>query len=129
MAVRPLRSKLGLTFPSCRRIKQKGGFGRTFQERRSTNRWFVLYATENHGGVSRLGVAVSKKILPKASARNFVKRVVRETFRCHMPYCCGLDVVIMARRIIDAGTVAESRLALTQQLQALQARCDMLSSA
>lgn len=129
MAAHPLRSESGLTFPPCRRIKQRTGFEQVFRKRHSTNHWFVLYATENQSGISRLGVAASKKMLPKASARNFAKRMVREAFRRHVPYHCGLDVVITARRTIDAETAAASRLALTQQLQALQARCDARSSA
>jgi len=81
----------------------------------------MIYVRENESGVARLGMVVSKKTMPKAVARNFAKRLVREVFRRNFPSEHALDVVVRARRQINPENAAEGRQALTQLLQAMQA--------
>ena len=50
---------------------------------------------ENEQGKARLGLAVSKKHCRQATARNRIKRIVRESFRGHQTMLAGLDVVVM----------------------------------
>ena len=49
----------------------------------------------NQGGDARLGLAVAKKHCRTATGRNRIKRIVRESFRCHRDALDGLDVVVM----------------------------------
>lgn len=42
---------------------------------------------------ARLGVVVGKKVARRAVARNYMKRVMRETFRRHQPEIANLDIV------------------------------------
>jgi ribonuclease P protein component len=75
----------------------------------------------NGTGISRLGMIVSKRTMPKAVSRNFAKRLVREVFRRDSPAVGGWDVLVQARKQIGAGTSEEGRKALKQLLQAVQA--------
>lgn len=56
---------------------------------------FVVLHRVNTFPFARLGLALSKRMIPKAHDRNRVKRIVRESFRrAKLP---GLDVVVLAR--------------------------------
>jgi len=110
----------GQTFPPDRRIRQRTEFEQAFRANRLTNKWFMVYVRENEIGFSRLGLVVSKKTMPKAVARNFAKRLVREVFRHDFPVEHALDIVVRARRQINPENSAEGRQALAQLLQAVQ---------
>ena len=51
----------------------------------------------NDFGIARLGLAVAKKRVRRAVARNRIKRLVRESFRHHGEVLRGLDVVVLCR--------------------------------
>jgi len=59
------------------------------------------------GSASRLGLAISRKAAPRASDRNRIKRIVRESFRLANPRWQNnnLDLVVMTRQ---ASTQAEN---------------------
>ena len=110
----------GQSLPYCRRIRQRTEFEQAFRANRVNNKWFVVYARKNANGFARLGLVVSKKIIPKATARNFAKRLVREVFRCNFSVTTALDVVVRAKLQINPENSAEGRQALDQLLQALR---------
>ena len=120
-AVHALPSKIRQTLSICRRIRQRAEFEQAFRANRLTNNWFVVYVRKNESGFARLGIIASKKAMPKAVSRNFVKRLIRETFRCKFPVLNALDVVVRAKRRISPENLAEGRLALVQLLQTIQA--------
>jgi ribonuclease P protein component len=105
---------------SGRRIRQSIEFELAFRANRLSNKWFVVYVRKNNSGISRLGMVVSKKTMPKAVTRNFAKRLVREVFRRDFPAGLSLDVVIRARRQIKPENSAEGRQALAHLLQAMR---------
>jgi ribonuclease P protein component len=107
--------------PIDRRIKQRKDFEQAFKAKRFTNSWFIVYARKNEFDYSRLGLVVSKKSIPKAVARNFAKRTVRELFRLEFPVEYKFDVVVRARRELNPENSAEGRQALTQLLLAMRA--------
>jgi ribonuclease P protein component len=80
----------------------------------------MIYVRKNECGISRLGVVASKKTMPTAVARNFAKRLIRETFRCNFLVGNALDVVVRARRQINPENSIEGRQALVQLLQDMQ---------
>ena len=45
----------------------------------------------------RLGLAVARRVVPRAVARHRLKRRIRESFRHNVERLGGLDVVVLAR--------------------------------
>lgn len=71
-------------------------FGRVFEKaRRSRDKMFTVLSRENGDRPARLGLAISKKHCRRATGRNRLKRIVRESFRRHKAALAGLDVVVM----------------------------------
>ena len=56
--------------------------------------------------LARLGLAVSKKHCRRATARNRIKRIIRESFRQQQDMLTGLDIVVINR---PAATEASNR--------------------
>lgn len=73
----------------------------------------MIHVAAGRDEASRLGIALTRKLVPSSVDRNFVKRLVRETFRRHPVKARGLDCVVMLRgrfeRAQSAPMVAEIR--------------------
>ncbi len=76
---------------------------------RSRDQCFTVLARWRGGGVSRLGLAVSKKAVRRAVDRNRVKRTVRESFRRMRQALAGMDVVVVARQGVGQRASGELR--------------------
>lgn len=50
-----------------------------------------------HDGPARIGIAVSRRVSPKAVIRNRIKRQVRESFRLHQSMLQGFDIFVVAQ--------------------------------
>jgi len=71
-------------------------FGRVFKKAtRSRDKLFTVLYRDNDEGAPRLGLAISKKHCRKATARNRIKRIIRESFRLHQSQLSGLDIVVI----------------------------------
>ncbi len=70
-------------FRACHRLHASNEFRQVFKNTdvRVAHPDFLLLAKGNLVDYGRLGVIVGKRHITKASARNVVKRLVRETFR------------------------------------------------
>lgn len=64
---------------------------------RASQRSFLLLAKANNLPHARIGFVLPKRRVRLAVARNRVKRIIREAFRCHLELLAGLDIVVMAR--------------------------------
>jgi ribonuclease P protein component len=63
------------------RLSKATDFKRVFSKgKRNTTRFFVIYCLPNHLSFPRLGIQVRAKI-GTAVQRNYIKRIVRDTFR------------------------------------------------
>lgn len=58
---------------------------------------------------SRLGLVVAKRICRSAARRNWIKRLVRESFRREMPAGAPLDCVVRLRRALNFADAAAAR--------------------
>ena len=84
---------------------------------------FVVLARPNGMGLARLGFAISAKRLHSAVRRNTVKRVVRESFRRWQDRLCGLDLVVMTQRHVDARNRELLRGSIQRHWEKLAQRC------
>ena len=97
-------------FDKARRLLKKSDYDEVFnQAKKLVTPDFVVLYRNNSIGHSRLGLALSKKMIAKAHDRNQVKRMFRETFRLqHLP---AIDVVILARK---GATKAENSISVAK---------------
>ncbi len=69
-------------------------------------------------GASRLGIALTRRLVRSSVHRNRVKRGIREAFRAHSAKALSLDCVVTLREKVDAQSVAavvqEVRMLLDQ---------------
>jgi ribonuclease P protein component len=80
------------------RLLTAAAFGRVFQKAtRSRDNLFTVLCRRNEVGTARLGLAISKKHCRRATARNRIKRIIRESFRLHQVKLSGLDIVVINR--------------------------------
>jgi len=87
------------------RLLAAGAFARVFENAsRSRDKWFTVLCRDNGGGPARLGLAISKKHCRKATSRNTLKRIVRESFRQHQAELQGLDIVVINQPAAAAAT-------------------------
>jgi len=101
-------------------------FGRVFKDaKRSRDKWFTVLSRNNEAQHARLGLAISKKHCRKATSRNTIKRIVRESFRQHQAELQGLDIVVINQ---PAATTA-TRRQLFDSLAAHWRRCRAESEA
>ena len=81
------------------RLHQQSDFGSALKLQAISEKWLAMYVKPNNQGFNRLGIIVSKRIIPKAAKRNRIKRVVRDVFRLDDSInSCSLDVVIRLRK-------------------------------
>ena len=100
-------------FPRAARLVAKAQFDAAFQAAsRFKSRHFRLHARAS-GEPARLGLAIAKRVVAKANARNVLKRHAREVFRRHRETLAGHDFVLTvhaAPRDVD-GAALERELA------------------
>ena len=111
--------------PRIARLRRPREFKRTFAAGRRLTRppfGLVYLRREGNSGDARVGLAISKKFVPKAVLRNRVKRLVREGFRLRRRQLPPGDVVIYAMARVDRLGPRE----LNAALEALWARLEKL---
>jgi ribonuclease P protein component len=109
--------KTVLTLPRCYRLSRREGFSRILQQKAQTKAWFAVYSKENSSGHARLGMSISKRILPAATQRNVVKRMIRECFRKYARNGMALDVVICLRKPLENKDLAAAEITLGEMLK------------
>lgn len=86
-------------FTAVHRLLRENGFDHVVRAESLSDRNFKVFFVHNSEKNARLGIILSKRILPGAVDRNRVKRTIREAFRQHGIKRCKLDLVVMVRRI------------------------------
>jgi ribonuclease P protein component len=110
-------------FKRASRLTKADEFRRVFsRSRNSQDRYFRVLCRVNHLDHARLGLAVSKKVCARATGRNRLKRVIRESFRKHLePLAAGggVDIVVLPKR--EAASMCNTTL--RNALEQHWARC------
>ncbi len=75
----------------------------------------------------RLGLVIGRKLAKQAVRRNYMKRVIRETFREQQLQLAGLDIVVWPRACFDRAQAAAVRAEL-QRLFGKLDKCRVSSS-
>mgnify|MGYP001816258655 FL=1 len=86
---------------------------------RSRDKLFTVLCRRNAIDTARLGLAISKKHCRLATARNRIKRVVRESFRQQQEQLSGLDIVV----INQPGAMLASNADIVDSLDKHWQRC------
>ena len=68
-----------------------------------------IYGKPNGRTDSRLGITVTKKVVPHATARNYCKRLAREAFRAEQALLGGMDLVVRVRRPVSSAASVKAR--------------------
>ena len=87
------------------------------QSKRSRDALFTVLFRRTGGSRPRLGLAIAKKQCPRATARNRLKRLVRESFRHNKCRLAGLDIVVMNTRKAHSASNAEIMSSLEHHWQ------------
>lgn len=104
------------------RFSARGSFGPVLRSpRKLRGNCVVLNVLEGHGDFSRLGIALTRRMVPSAVDRNHLKRLVREEFRHHEVKQRRLDCVVALRKPFDATLAPALRVELRQLLDQLAA--------
>ncbi|QEY25144.1 ribonuclease P protein component [Neisseria zalophi] len=85
-----------------------------FKKQRGTASLQVFFLPDNGLNHARLGLVVSKKTAKRANKRNYMKRVIREWFRCHKEYLPAYDFIVRVRKPFTRENAAEIRKQLEQ---------------
>lgn len=102
------------------RFTEQGGYGPVIRGTRKVRGHHAMLhvGTAPQAGASRFGVALTRRMVPHAVARNRLRRLAREVFRRHAAKTAGLDIVLMLRARLapdaEAAFVAELSQLLDQ---------------
>ncbi|WP_010598891.1 ribonuclease P protein component [Rickettsiella massiliensis] len=99
MIIEVFLDKTRYSFPRSRRVGSPEDFTTVFKEGfRFKQGCLIMYIKPNGLLCPRLGLAVSKKAIPKAAERNKVKRLIRESFRLYQNQLANIDIVVVVTR-------------------------------
>jgi ribonuclease P protein component len=88
------------------RFTTRGSFGPVLKgSRKVRGRYAILHVAPARDRHSRLGIALTRRLVPAATDRNLVKRLVRESFRRHVVKQSGLECVVTLRQKFAAADV------------------------
>src|SRR5687768_9668708 len=102
----PPRGERAEGYPRRHRFTTRGSFAPVLRGgRKIRGQLAILHVAASAGGVSRFGVALTRKLVSSAVHRNRVKRGLRELFRRHRAKGMGVDCVVMLRERVDARSI------------------------
>lgn len=80
------------------RFSAQGAFGPVLRSpRKIRGSIALLHVLSGRPGISRLGIALTRRMTPSSVHRNRIKRLAREIFRRHPVKLAGLDLVLALR--------------------------------
>ena len=107
-----------------RRLNGPRAYGAVFAYKCAvTGTMFQLHARPNAMPQARLGIVISKRVIDKAVARNYCKRLMREVFRAVSSSLSGTDIVVRPRQPVTRANAAAARAELSGLLRTACRRC------
>ncbi|WP_455221057.1 ribonuclease P protein component [Kaarinaea lacus] len=112
-------------FTRQQRLLHSREFQQVFNNTRckSADPLLTLLATYNDCDQARLGLALSKKRIKNAVARNRLKRLIRESFRRHQHELPNIDIVVLGQSRAEQVSNQEVFDCLEVHWKNLTARC------
>lgn len=103
-------------FGKAYRLLKTEEFSSVFALKKQRSRSFIQVVQSADNGLEhpRLGLVVSKKANKRANKRNYMKRVIRDWFRCHKHQLPPHDFVVRVRTTFDANTASQARKQLAE---------------
>jgi len=115
-------------FPDLYRLRTPADFKNVFANPvKSTDKYFTVLAISNLLPHPRLGLAIAKKNIKKAVARNRIKRAARESFRLQRQQIVNIDIVVLARGDAASADLPMLKKSLERHWLKLVDRCDFCS--
>jgi len=115
-------------FPDLYRLRTPADFKNVFANPvKSTDKYFTVLAISNPLTHPRLGLAIAKKNIKKAVARNRIKRAARESFRLQRQQIVNIDIVVLARGDAASADLPMLKKSLERHWLKLVDRCDSCS--
>ena len=98
------------TLSHIQRLHQRKDFEGALKTKAITDRWLAIHCETNEHAVDCLGMVVAKRIVQKATARNRIKRQIREVFRTNKSQSpSSLNIVVRLRKGVLPTEMAEFR--------------------
>ena len=102
------KEELGFLFKTVI-LAEKLNFDRVFSSSTvSEDRFFAVFYMPNKAPKSRVGVSIAKKIVNKATKRNKLKRLIKNSFLNSLKRKGGFDVVVRVKH--QASRVADDKI-------------------
>ena len=86
-----------------------------FKPRKLFSQHFVFFIRKNHLDYPRLGFAISVKKVRKSVTRNFLKRIIRESFRLNQYRLSNFDIVVIASTNAAISAAPDLRKSVNKQ--------------
>jgi ribonuclease P protein component len=110
-------------FTRRQRLTHPSQFRRVFDApARLGDRHVTVLARANELSLARLGLAVGRRKIARATRRSTFKRIVRESFRAHQCQIAGYDVIVLPKPAAASATRAQLRASIDRQWDLLARR-------
>ncbi|MFZ5557008.1 MAG: ribonuclease P protein component [Pseudomonadota bacterium] len=111
-------------FPKSARLRTSAEFRAVLGRRAGVaGRFFQVYFRSNACPGARLGVVAGRKAAGNAVHRNFVRRLIRETFRLNRSRLAQADFVVRVVRPVGRGDSLAAREELNELLLRASSQC------
>ena len=104
------------SFSKQHHIRTATEFNRVFKQRNKPMRFngFTIHYCANEHNCPRLGLAISRKAAGNAVRRNKLRRLIKESFRMHIPQLSAIDFVVIGRPDINNYSARELNATLAK---------------
>ncbi len=110
-------------FARTRRLVKAAEYRAVFDGAKAcSSEYFTLLGIVNEQSAGRLGLAIAKRRIARATRRNTIKRIVRESFRHHQHELAALDIVVIAKTAAATAHRKQLRATLDTQWSRLAQR-------